>query len=124
MFGFINSLYNYSKLFFHLERRAKQTITSDEFKKFSTKQKRQKIDAILRLAKADVKRDIKNSIIIEDKELLAMYSIDKKYRDSEIRKAIKDLKYDQDLDELNYEQLEFLEAYMDGSDDYIKRTTK
>ena len=53
-----------------------------------------------------------------------MYSIDKKYKDSEIRKAIKDLKYDQDLDELNYKQLEFLEAYMDGSDDYIKRTTK
>ena len=113
-----------SRLFFHLERRAKQTLTTDEFKKYSTKLKKQKVDGILTLAKADVKRELKNSIIIEDKELLAMYSLDKKYRDSEIRKAIKDLKYDQDLDELNYKQLEFLEAYMDGSDDYIKRTTK
>jgi len=52
-----------------------------------------------------------------------MYSLDKKYNDRAINKALKDLDLPEELDELNFRQLNLLEAYMDGSDDYIKRTT-
>ena len=36
---------------------------------------------------------------------------------------MKDIDLEGDYDNLNFEQLELLEGYMDGSDDYIKRTT-
>ena len=112
-----------SKLFYHLERRAEVLLRTKDFKDLSTSAKKKKVDRILRLAKKDTKDNIRKSVVIEDRELELMYSLDKKYNDRAINKALKDLDLPEELDELNFRQLTLLEAYMDGSDDYIKRTT-
>ena len=52
-----------------------------------------------------------------------MYSLDKTYNDGVINKALDDLELPEELDELNFRQLNLLKSYLDGSDDYIKRTT-
>ena len=112
-----------AKLFHHLERRARLLVGTKEFKDLSTSAKKKKVDRILKLAKKDTKDNIRKSIVIEDRELELMYTLDKKYNDREVDKALKDLNLPEELDELNFRQLNLLEAYMDGSDDYIKRTT-
>ena len=112
------------RIFYFLESRAKALMLSKGFKKLSTNEKRIKVDNILRIAKKQTKDSMKSSVIIEDRQLEKLYTLDKKYRESEIRRAMKDIDLEGDYDNLNYEQLELLEGYMDGSDDYIKRTTK
>ena len=112
-----------SKLFYHLERRAEALLRAKEFNKLSTSAKKQKVDRILQLAKKDTKDSIKRSNIIEDRELELMYSLDKTYNDGVINKALDDLELPEELDELNFRQLNLLKSYLDGSDDYIKRTT-
>ena len=98
-------------------------LISKEFNKLSTSAKKQKVDRILQLAKKDTKDSIKRSNIIEDRELELMYSLDKTYNDGVINKALDDLELPEELDELNFSQLNLLKSYLDGSDDYIKRTT-
>ena len=113
-----------NRIFYFLEDRAKSLMLSKGFKDLSTNEKKQKVERILNLAKKNTKDSMKSSVIIEDRQLEKLYTLDKKYNNGEVTRAMKDIGMEGDYDNLNYEQLELLEAYMDGSDDYIKRTTK
>jgi len=106
-----------------LERRAELLLKTKEFKDLSTSAKRRKVERILQLAKKDTKDNIKKSVVVKDREQELLFSLDKKYSERDIKRALKDLDISEDLEDLNYLQLQTIEAYMDGSDDYIKRTT-
>jgi hypothetical protein len=112
-----------SRLFYHLERRAELLLKTKEFKDLSTSAKRRKVERILQLAKKDTKDNIKKSVVVKDREQELLFSLDKKYSERDIKRALKDLDISEDLEDLNYLQLQTIEAYMDGGDEYIKRTT-
>ena len=111
------------RIFYFLEDRAKALMLSKGFKNLSTNEKRMRVDEILKKAKKETKESMKSSVIIEDRQFEKLYSLDKKYNQRDVRRAMKDIDLEGDYDNLNFEQLELLEGYMDGSDDYIKRTT-
>ena len=111
------------RIFYFLEDRAKALMLSKGFKNLSTNEKKMRVDEILKKAKKETKESMKSSVIIEDRQFEKLYSLDKKYNQRDVRRAMKDINLEGDYDNLNFEQLELLEGYMDGSDDYIKRTT-
>ena len=112
-----------SRLFYHLERRAEILLRTKEFKDLSTSAKRRKVERILQLAKKDTKDFIQRSVVVKDREQELLFSLDKKYSERDIQRALKDLDIEEEFEDLNFLQIQTLEAYMDGSNDYIKRTT-
>ena len=111
------------KLFYHLERRAEILLRTKAFHDLSTSAKKQKVERILQLAKKDTKENIQKSVVVKNRELETLFSLDRKYSERDINKALKDLDISEELEDLNFMQLQTLEAYMDGGDDFIKRTT-
>ena len=87
----------------------------------STAQKQKVVKGLLERAKRRTKQSFKGSVLVSDRELELMYSLDKTYKDSVLRKAMSDLNMDEDLDDLNENQLKLLRNYIKSSDEYPKR---
>tara|TARA_R100000008_G_scaffold86542_1_gene80077 strand:- start:1365 stop:5081 length:3717 start_codon:yes stop_codon:yes gene_type:complete len=112
------------RLFYYLEDAAKTAFLKKGFKDMSTAQKETFVKDLLMRAKRKTKESLKNSLLVSDKSLEKMYSLDKKYNDKVLRKALKDLGYDKDLDDLNFEELEMLDSYISSNTQYTKRKSK
>ena len=87
----------------------------------STAKKEKVVKGLLERAKRRSKESFKNSVLVSDRELELMYSLDKTYKDSVLRKAMSDINMDEDLDDLNENQLRLLRNYIRSNDEYPKR---
>ena len=87
----------------------------------STAKKEKVVKGLLERAKRRTKESFKNSGLVSDRELELMYSLDKTYKDSVLRKAMSDINMDEDLDDLNENQLRLLRNYLRSNDEYPKR---
>ena len=112
------------RLFYYLEEAAETAFKVKGFKNMSMKRKEAFVRDLLQRAKRRTKDSIKNSLVVSDKALEKMYSLDKKYNDKVLRKAIKDLGYDKDLDDLTFEELELLDSFISDNAEYPKRVSK
>ena len=112
------------RLFYYLEDAAETAFKVKGFKDMSMKRKEEFVRTLLQRAKRRTKESLKNSLLMSDKSLEKMYSLDKKYKDSVLRKAMSDLGYDKDLDDLNFEELELLDSFISYNAEYPKRVAK
>ena len=109
------------RLFYELEQAAKTAFLVKGFKDMSTAKKEKVVKGLLERAKRRTKESFKNSVLVSDRELELMYSLDKTYKDSVLRKAMSDINMDEDLDDLNENQLRLLRNYLRSNDEYPKR---
>ena len=109
------------RLFYELEQAAKTAFLVKGFKDMSTAKKEKVVKGLLERAKRRTKESFKNSVLVSDRELELMYSLDKTYKDSVLRKAMSDINMDEDLDDLNENQLRLLRNYIRSNDEYPKR---